>query len=177
MLDDADRREFGNSAGGAHRPIAQRAFSTTYDSDRQGEAARGRHQDRLGESAAPFSSSTSADAGGTVANWAVEFGNPLDLESAGWKPGSLHIGDVVTVEGIPARGEARQAFAKSVVLTRTGKRLFVASSKPRASAAAAPAPRWPDGQVRLGPPPGKKGYWGAASVERPGGEYRRPRSR
>ena len=27
-----------------------------------------------------------------------------------------------------------------------------------------PAPRWPDGQVRLGPEPGRKGYWGAASV-------------
>lgn len=27
-----------------------------------------------------------------------------------------------------------------------------------------PAPRWPDGQVRLGPAPGQKGYWGAASA-------------
>jgi hypothetical protein len=27
-----------------------------------------------------------------------------------------------------------------------------------------PAPRWPDGQVRLGPPPGQQGYWGAAST-------------
>jgi hypothetical protein len=27
-----------------------------------------------------------------------------------------------------------------------------------------PAPRWPDGQPRLGPPPGEKGYWGAASA-------------
>lgn len=25
-------------------------------------------------------------------------------------------------------------------------------------------PRWPDGQVRLGPPPGQKGYWGPAST-------------
>lgn len=35
-----------------------------------------------------------------------------------------------------------------------------------------PAPRWPDGQVRLGPPAGAKGYWGVASaralVERSG---------
>src|SRR5262249_615400 len=36
---------------------------------------------------------------------------------------------------------------------------------PRKSApAVAPAPRWPDGHVRLGPAPGKKGYWGAASA-------------
>jgi hypothetical protein len=31
-------------------------------------------------------------------------------------------------------------------------------------AAGPPAPRWPDGQVRLGPPPGETGYWGAASA-------------
>jgi hypothetical protein len=30
--------------------------------------------------------------------------------------------------------------------------------------AAPPVPRWPDGQPRLGPPPGQKGYWGAASA-------------
>ena len=37
---------------------------------------------------------------------------------------------------------------------------------------ATPAPRWPNGHVRLGPPQGKTGYWGAASaaglVERTG---------
>jgi hypothetical protein len=69
------------------------------------------------------------------------------------------------VEGVPARGETRQAFAKSVVSTKTGKRLFAISGKPRASAPAVPAPRWPDGQIRLGPPPGKKGYWGAPSAK------------
>ena len=44
------------------------------------------------------------DAAGTIANWAVEFGNPLDLERDGWKRSSLRIGDVVTVDGLPARG-------------------------------------------------------------------------
>src|ERR1700686_5637915 len=43
------------------------------------------------------------DATGTIATWAVEFGNPLDLERDGWKRDSLHIGDVVTVEGSPSR--------------------------------------------------------------------------
>jgi hypothetical protein len=104
------------------------------------------------------------DAAGTIANWALEFGNPLDLEKDGWKRNSLHIGDVVTVEGIAALGPAKQAFVTSVVLAGTGKKLFVALGKPRASASREPAPRWPDGQVRLGPPPGKKGYWGSASV-------------
>jgi uncharacterized protein DUF6152 len=104
------------------------------------------------------------DAAGAVTNWAVDFGNPLELERDGWKRSSLRIGDVVTVEGIPVRSEARQAFARSVVLKASGKRLFVAPAR-RASAPAAPAPRWPDGRVRLGPAPGRKGYWGAASVK------------
>jgi hypothetical protein len=102
------------------------------------------------------------DATGTIANWAIQLGNPLDLERDGWKRSTVHIGDLVTVEAIPARGEARQAMAKTIMLTRTGKRLLAPSTK-RAATPAAPAPRWPDGQIRLGSPPGKKGYWGTAS--------------
>jgi hypothetical protein len=102
------------------------------------------------------------DATGTIANWAVEFGAPLDLERDGWKRGTLHIGDVVTVDAIPARSEARQAFAKSVLVG--GKRLFAPPAR-RAAAARQPAPKWPDGQVRLGPQPGKKGYWGVPSAK------------
>lgn len=100
------------------------------------------------------------DAAGTVANWAVEIGNPLELERSGWRWDSVHIGDVVRVDGIPSRDPVSQAFAKSVVLARTGKRLFVIANKAAASAPAAPAPRWPNGHVRLGPAPGQKGYWG-----------------
>ncbi len=106
------------------------------------------------------------------ANWAIEFGNPLDLEKDGWKRTTLHIGDIVTVEGYLARGESKRAFAQSVLLARTGMKLFTTPNRKSEPAASEPAPRWPDGQVRLGPPPGKKGYWGAASasslVERTG---------
>ena len=102
------------------------------------------------------------DSIGTVENWAVEVGNPFDLEKDGWKSTSLHIGDAVNVEGSPARGPARQALATSVILAKTGAKLFVLhQNKPVAKASAsAPAPRWPNGHVRLGPAPGKKGYWG-----------------
>jgi hypothetical protein len=104
------------------------------------------------------------DTSGTVVNWAVEFGNPLDLERNGWNRSSLRIGDVIAVEGVLARNASRQLFANSVTLSGTGKRLFVAPPTRRASAPSRePAPRWPDGQIRLGPPPGKKGYWGSAS--------------
>jgi hypothetical protein len=104
------------------------------------------------------------DSAGTVANWAIEIGNPLDLEKDGWKRTALRIGDIVTVDGILARGEGRRAFAKSVVAARSGRKLFAASNQKRAATASAPTPRWPDGQPKLGPPTGKKGYWGAASA-------------
>ena len=142
--------------------FSQRPFSATYDATRQvklqGVVTR---IEWVNPSAFVFIDVR--DATGTVANWAVEVGNPLELERDGWKPGALHIGDTVTIEGVPARAAARQAFARSVVLTRTGKRVFGPPATRRAAAAAAPAPRWPDGQIRLGPPPGKTGYWGAPS--------------
>ena len=104
------------------------------------------------------------DAAGTIANWAVQIGNPLDLEHDGWKSSVLHIGDVVSIEGNPARGSSRRAFATSVVLVRTGAKLFTASAKRAVKPPAQPTPRWPDGHVRLGVVPGTKGYWGASSA-------------
>lgn len=104
------------------------------------------------------------DSGGTITNWAVDFGNPLDLEKNGWKRSALNIGDVVTVDAVPLRGSTRQAFAKSVVLDRTRGKVFASVSRPIGKPPAEPAPRWPDGRVRLGPAPGKKGYWGPASA-------------
>ena len=142
---------------------AQSASSATYDSDRKVKLAGPVTKiDWVNPSA--FFFVNVRDASGTITTWAVEFGNPLDLERDGWKRDSLHIGDMVTVEGIPARGPARQAKATSVVLARTGAKLFVASNKRAAKPPSQPAPRWPDGHVRLGPPPGKKGYWGAPST-------------
>ena len=103
-----------------------------------------------------------SDTAGSVVRWAVEIGDPIDLEHDGWKPTVVHVGDEITVDGLLAREPVRQAFAKSV-MSKTGAKLFTATAKKSASAAA-PAPRWPDGQVRLGPEPGKKGYWGKASA-------------
>ena len=144
--------------------LSQRTFSATYDSSRQiklqGTVTR---IDWVNPNA--FFFIDVKDAAGTITNWAVEIGNPLELERDGWKRSVLHIGDAVTVDGIPARGTTRQASAKSVVLTRTAKRLFAPPITRRAAAAPAPAPRWPDGQIRFGPPAGKKGYWGAASAK------------
>src|SRR6266478_4066436 len=95
--------------------FSQPPYSATYDSSRQvklqGPVTR---IDWVNPHA--FFFIDVRDAAGIVTNWAVEFGNPLDLERDGWKRSTLHISDVVTVEGSPARDESRQAFARSVVL-------------------------------------------------------------
>ena len=99
-------------------------------------------------------------------DWAVEIGNPLDLEARGWTRTSVRIGDIVTVEGAPARGDTRRVLLTSLVIKRTGNGAFIgrAAGSRAPTIAVGPTPRWPDGQVRLGPPPNRKGYWGFASV-------------
>ena len=144
---------------------AHHSFSATYDSEReitlQGVVTR---IDWVNPHAYLFVNDRDA-ASGTVTNWAVEFGNPFDLERAGWTEDSLQAGDVVAVEGVPARGQAKRAFGASVVRVSTGERLFVMpSDEPTPLSRMEPTPRWPDGQVRLGPRPGEKGFWGRASA-------------
>jgi hypothetical protein len=143
--------------------IAQNGFSAAYDSSRP-ITLRGAVTEIDWVNPHAYLQIDVRDANGIVNSWAVEIGNPIDLEKDGWKRTAVRIGDMVNVEGLLARGEERRAYAKSVVLTRTGAKLFAAANGKHAAAASAPAPRWPDGQVRLGPPPGQKGYWGAASA-------------
>lgn len=102
------------------------------------------------------------DADGEVVNWAVEFGEPLVLERQGWNRNSVRIGEVVAMEGTPARGQKTQAYAASV--TRAGQRIFNIRSEATPTRTAEPAPRWPDRKVRLGPAPGSKGFWASATV-------------
>ena len=99
----------------------QRSNTATYDSTRQvklqGPVTR---IDWVNPRAFLFIDVKDAD--GTVLNWAVDFGNPLEMERDGWKKSSLHIGDVITVEGSPSRSASRETLAKTVVLNSTGKR-------------------------------------------------------
>lgn len=150
---------------------AQNGFSATYDADRLIKLDGPVIRIEWGNPRA-FLFINVRDKAGLIANWAIEVGNPLDLETAGWNRDSVHIGDIVKVEGDLARGQAKQAFATSVTLARTGAKVFAPSNTKRVQPAAEPAPRWPNGHVRLGPSPGKTGYWGAATasslVERAG---------
>jgi hypothetical protein len=104
----------------------------------------------------------SAREGGSNTTWTVEItDSATNLERNGWNARSLKIGDAVIVQATAAAGAGHQALASSVVLAKGGAQLFKLSVTTRA--AFAPAPRWPDGQIRLGPPPGGKGFWAAAA--------------
>src|SRR5215510_14425928 len=99
---------------------AQRPASATYDSERQirleGSVTR---IDWVNPRAFLFIDVR--DASGVVANWAVEFGNPIELERNKWTRQSVRIGDLVTIDGVPARGPNRQALARSIVHKASGK--------------------------------------------------------
>ena len=100
-------------------------------------------------------------------SWAVELESTVDLRRNGWTPDTVELGDAITVEGMAARDGSRQVWGDSVVLTGTGRRVFTFSppEPPPVDEAAGPTPRWPDGQPRLGSPPGQAGgYWGFPSA-------------
>jgi hypothetical protein len=106
--------------------------------------------------------------GSKTANWAIELESPVDLQKYGWTRDTLKPGNAITVDGLIARDGSRQSWAKSVVVSSTGKKVFdIPATAPAAAARgnqpAPPTPRWPDGQPRLGPPTGQTGYWGKPS--------------
>ena len=65
---------------------------------------------------------------GVVTNWAMEMGSPNALMRAGWKRTSMNAGDAVSVDGYKSWDRKNTGNARSVVLTKTGQRLFAASS-------------------------------------------------
>jgi uncharacterized protein DUF6152 len=53
---------------------------------------------------------------GKVTKWELEMGSPNLLLSQGWTLDSVRTGDVVTVEGFPAKNGAKIANARKVIL-------------------------------------------------------------
>jgi len=66
---------------------------------------------------------------GKVTNWAMEMGSPNGLMRNGWTRNSMKIGDEVTVEGSMAKDGSPTGNARTVVLAKTGQRLFAGSSQ------------------------------------------------
>jgi hypothetical protein len=99
------------------------------------------------------------------ARWAVELESRVDLDRSGWTADTVRPGDTITVQGLAARDGSHQVWATSVVLKNTGKRIFdVSTAAPPVARQARLTPRYPDGQPRLGPPPGETGYWAYPSA-------------
>ncbi len=69
------------------------------------------------------------DATKKVTNWAMEMGSPNGLMRNGWTRNTMKIGDMVTVEGSLAKDGSPTGNARTVLLTKTGQRLFAASSQ------------------------------------------------
>lgn len=68
------------------------------------------------------------DGKGGVVNWAMEMGSPNALMRAGWKRTSMNAGDAVSVDGYKSWDRKNTGNARSVTLTKTGQKLFAASS-------------------------------------------------
>ena len=105
-----------------------------------------------------------AEPNGGIGNWAIELESPVDLRREGWTRNALAVGDVVTVDGIAARDGSKQAWSLSMVVARTGRRIFFERPVAPPAATNKPTPRWPDGQPRLGVIPGETGYWASPSA-------------
>jgi hypothetical protein len=101
--------------------------------------------------------------GGQSQSWAAELESPIDLGRGGWTRESLLPGDEIRVSGPAARDGSRQVWGESVTLAASGRAVFDTVGDPPQAASGGEVPRWPDGQPRLGPPPGQTGYWGNPS--------------
>jgi hypothetical protein len=65
---------------------------------------------------------------GEIHNWAAELNSPNSLMRLGWTRESLKIDDVVTVQGSLAKDGSKLLNARSIILKKTGQRLFAGSS-------------------------------------------------
>lgn len=141
--------------------VAQRTTASTYDASRQVKL-QGAITRIEWVNPRAYIFVDVKDAAGTVTNWAVEVGVPLDLQRDGWSRETVRIGDVVDIQASPGWGVARQGLARSVTLTRTGKKVFVVAARRASAGLTGAAPRR-DGHVSLGPPAGQRGYWRPAA--------------
>jgi hypothetical protein len=64
-----------------------------------------------------------------LTNWGMEMGTPNILMRNGWRRDTMKIGDTVTVEGSLAKDGSPTGNARTVVLAKTGQRLFAGSSE------------------------------------------------
>jgi hypothetical protein len=64
---------------------------------------------------------------GSVINWNIELGGPLQLNRLGWKRDSVKAGDQLKVEGYLAKDGSKMANARNVLFA-DGRKVFAGSS-------------------------------------------------
>jgi Family of unknown function (DUF6152) len=69
------------------------------------------------------------DETGKMANWGFELAGASGLMRSGWTRFSLKPGDVVTIEGSRARNGSPNANAQTVILAKTGEKLFAGQNQ------------------------------------------------
>jgi len=108
-----------------------------------------------------------SEADGSVTNWAIELPSRAELEWSGWRPESLQVGSRVNAEGWVALNGTHQLWANALT-DAGGKAVFQVDENLEerllSKRGNEETPRWPDGQPRLGPPPGETGFWGFPSL-------------
>jgi len=65
---------------------------------------------------------------GQTHNWGAELNSPNSLMRLGWTRESMKVDDEVTVQGSLAKDGSKILNARSIVLAKTGQRLFAGSS-------------------------------------------------
>ena len=69
------------------------------------------------------------DEKGQVASWGFELAAASGLMRSGWTRFSLKAGDVVTIEGTRAKNGSNNANAQTVIVARTGQKLFAGANQ------------------------------------------------
>jgi hypothetical protein len=111
----------------AGRATAHHAFAAQYDVDKPVALTGVVVKVEWLNPHAYFFIDVTDESSGEVTTWACELTSPVGLMRRGWTRNSLAIGDVVVVEGALARDGGAAINAASVVLERTGQRLFTRS--------------------------------------------------
>jgi len=114
----------------AMRPvIAHHSFSAEYDADKPLKLTGAVTKVEWTNPHAYFYIDVKNDKTGRVTNWAFEMGAPAVIQRSGWTRTTLHIGDVVIVEGSQAKNGKPHGNARSVTLASTGQKLGAGSSQ------------------------------------------------
>jgi hypothetical protein len=117
------------AATGETTMLAHHSFSAEYDANKPLNLKGAVTKVEWTNPHAYFYIDVRDDKTGKVTNWALEMGAPAVIQRSGWTRTTLHVGDVVIVEGSQAKNGTAHGNARSVTLASTGQRLGAGSSQ------------------------------------------------